>query len=106
MYVYGGLAKYKTSANIYELDIATLEWKRIETQEPSPPPRSSHTAIFHQGVMVIYGGKNADGDMLGDLWELNLTEFTWTQHPISEGGPKVIQYIKVATIWPFNGRQR
>jgi hypothetical protein len=103
MYIYGGLAKYKTSSNLYELDLATLEWKRIETQESSPPPRSSHTAVFYQGAMIVYGGKNADGDMLGDLWELNLTDFTWKQHELTGEVPKVICLLSVATIWTFNG---
>lgn len=103
MYVYGGLARYKTSANVYELDVVSMEWRRIEAQGPAP--RSSHAAVFYQGTMVVFGGKNVDGDMLGDLWELNLTDFTWKKHEFGEVAPKVNYKINLATIRPFDGDQ-
>jgi len=106
MYVFGGLAKYKTSSYLYELDLTTLEWKRIDIQEPSPAPRSSHAAVFYQGAMIVYGGKNADGDMLGDIWELNLTDFTWKQYELAGEAPKVVWLLSIASIWTFDGCSR
>lgn len=103
IYVHGGLVKYKTSPVLYEFDIATTEWKRVDVQEPVPPPRSSHTAVLYQGAMIVYGGKNAEGDALGDLWEFNFTDFAWKQYEATQEWPKVVLPASVAAVGTLNG---
>ena len=85
MYIYGGLIKYKTSPFLFEYDITTSEWRKVETTTPSPVPRSSHSAVFYQGSMIIFGGISSEDDVLNDMWELNLTDFSWKRYEHEEG---------------------
>ena len=34
----------------------------------SPPPRTGHTATYSQGKLVVYGGRNAAGELLRSVW--------------------------------------
>lgn len=49
-----------------------------------PSPRSRHTAIFYvpglggNPIMIVYGGSDASGNPLGDVWMLSLNEPTET----------------------------
>ena len=79
IYLFGGLAKYQATADTYEFTIETGKWKKLETKGPTPAPRSNHSAAFYNSSMVIYGGINNDGDVLGDMWELNVKTGSWTQ---------------------------
>ncbi len=78
IYVFGGLEKYRASSHLYEYSIETGKWRRVETKG-GPAPRSCHSAVFYSGRMVVFGGINADGDTLGDMWELAIDSLTWSQ---------------------------
>ena len=34
----------------------------------SPPPRTGHTATYSQGKLVVYGGRDAAGELLRSVW--------------------------------------
>jgi len=40
--------------------------------------------------IIIYGGVNREGDMLGDLWEFNLNTITWTNIVTGKNSPDVL----------------
>lgn len=78
VYIYGGFIKYSPTSNIHEYNVATNEWNKLTITAPLPPSRSCHAASFFQGSMIVYGGINAEGDLLNDLWIFNIAENTWT----------------------------
>jgi len=39
---------------------------------PRPGGRSGHGASVHAGQLVVHGGRDASGRVLGDLWALDL----------------------------------
>jgi len=92
VYIYGGFTKHSPTSDVYEFDIASNEWIKLSVTGPIPLPRSSHTACFYQGSMIIFGGINANGDFLSDLWIFNLTDHTWknVDYSVSEVVPAVV----------------
>eukprot|EP01064_Diplonema_japonicum_P011286 TRINITY_DN18562_c0_g1_i1.p1 TRINITY_DN18562_c0_g1~~TRINITY_DN18562_c0_g1_i1.p1 ORF type:complete len:929 (+),score=172.05 TRINITY_DN18562_c0_g1_i1:46-2787(+) len=63
MLVYGGIADPSYGVGVeetpyYELDLETCEWMRVQTFGESPGPRSHHTAVVHNGKMLVYGGQD------------------------------------------------
>ena len=77
MYIYGGLAKYCPTSNVYIYGFEKGDWSKAEIKGDLPPGRSCHAAVLYNGSMIIYGGLNVDGDPLDDMWELNLATLAW-----------------------------
>ena len=38
------------------------------TTQVAPPPRTGHSASYAQGQLVVYGGRDAVGELLRDVW--------------------------------------
>ncbi len=60
-------------------------WKELILSEPSPSPRFFHASAYDplRQRLVLFGGKDADGNMLDDMWEFDGQ--TW--NPIDVIGP-------------------
>ena len=82
----------KCDNNVFTFDIDNKKWKRIDISGGRPRRRQSHAACSHghDKLLVhggnekkieqhIHGGHGANNNDLGDLWELNLRDNTWTQ---------------------------
>jgi Domain of unknown function (DUF1929)/FlgD Ig-like domain/Galactose oxidase, central domain len=57
-------------------------WSELTTaSSPRPSPRTRHAAVVLHDTLVVFGGKNASGAALGDVWriELGATTPTWQQ---------------------------
>lgn len=58
------------------------EWHALAVTGPAPPARLAHTAVLDRANrrMLVYGGTDADGSYLADLWSLNLDGSpAWTE---------------------------
>ena len=78
MILFGGQAGYKASADVYEYNFESTKWQRIPISN-GPRARSNHSAAIHKDSMFVYGGRSNEGDILSDVWELNLTSYVWSQ---------------------------
>ncbi|MDZ4805493.1 MAG: galactose oxidase-like domain-containing protein [Candidatus Eisenbacteria bacterium] len=70
--------------------LATDEWVPAAAPGPRPPPRDGHVAVFDRSVttnfpgtgysylqrVVVFGGADAGGSVLGDVWALTRTELS------------------------------
>jgi hypothetical protein len=52
----------------------------------SPPARHDHAAVAFNNKMYIFGGEDANGHSLNDVWAFDPLEDTWQQQP-SQSGP-------------------
>lgn len=106
IYVYGGFIKYNATSDVYEYNIATNEWVKLSITEPIPPPRSSHACAYSNAEsMIIYGGLGKDGDLLNDLWILDIAELKWKLVDFSSSpvlpAVKYVNYISHAKVTPW-----
>jgi protein phosphatase len=80
---------------IFNSESQPLQWNKLEIGGDLPPTRVYHTAAvcnygFANGMMVIYGGRKKDGNVLNDMWGLRRHRngsWDWTKAPY-KGNPK------------------
>ena len=46
---------------------------------PMPKQRAGHAAVFYNGCLYVFGGKDDDNEKLNDLWKFNMTTRVWTE---------------------------
>uniref|UniRef100_A0A0A9XZA2 tRNA wybutosine-synthesizing protein 4 n=3 Tax=Lygus hesperus TaxID=30085 RepID=A0A0A9XZA2_LYGHE len=73
-----------TNVVLFPMDIPLASEKR-------PSPRWRHAAVSHHQSLVVYGGRNKELEVFGDVWELKMNEdmsWEWTQRLFLDGrGP-------------------
>ncbi|MDY8137282.1 kelch repeat-containing protein [Aquimarina sp. 2201CG5-10] len=84
MFLFGGYCSIekKRLNDFWVFDGET--WKVIQT-DIAPEPRSGHSMIYDsfKNRLLVFGGKNENGDILNDLWSWNGNK--WKK--LSESGP-------------------
>eukprot|EP00899_Mesostigma_viride_P013144 jgi/Mesvir1/21830/Mv04215-RA.1 len=85
-YVFGGLTDEGKVADLYVIDMDTMDWKRPKTTGTAPCARDGHCAAVDSinGRMFVFGGRNAEKKRLNDLHYLDLKTKEWAQ-PVCEG---------------------
>lgn len=60
-------------ADVFALDVASMEWARATVDGPGPAPRGwTEMAVSGPRQLLLFGGLDASNTRLGDLWELSL----------------------------------
>lgn len=82
LYLFGGQdpASGTCFNDIVALDTASdpWEWRRVEVQGGSPPPRHSHAAcVVRGGCVLVFGGAGQDRP-LNDVWVFDPQAARWT----------------------------
>lgn len=88
-----------TYNEVHSFDIAHSAWKYEETRNSeAATSRMSHTAVVHQGRMIVYGGMDLH-HVHGDILSLDLTTMTWSvviceghHHPGSRRSHAAVMY--------------
>ena len=66
-------------------------WKQITSPQPRPSPRCSHSSVFYNNAIYIFGGELANADNyhhFKDIWKFDLKTNLWTEiKPRNKGGP-------------------
>ena len=90
MYVFGGNGAAQGSSASNETFMIPCEgdpaesWRRLRcssTGSTLPPFRSKSTATILRDAVFIFGGKGANGEVLGDVWKLDLNKTEWSLVP-------------------------
>ncbi len=81
--VFGGSNGTRLFSDVFALDLSGgLGWRKLAVAAPGPSARWGHVAVLDAGHrrMLVYGGIDADGSYLGDVWALSLDGTpAWTQ---------------------------
>ena len=80
-------------ADVHIYDISRNHWIQPVLASPSPAPdgREGHSMVEIGGLVYIFGGVNARGEKLADLWSFNVMaavsgQLRWSQ-PVSMSSP-------------------
>lgn len=72
--VFGGANTEETLGDAHMLDLDTGRWEPLAVQGSSPGPRTNHAAAAGpHGRMYIFGGYDANGFFLNELWSLSVS---------------------------------
>ncbi|KAF5952163.1 hypothetical protein HYC85_010107 [Camellia sinensis] len=72
VYVIGGVGDKQYYNDVWVLDVSTCSWTQLEIRGQQPQGRFSHTAIFSETDIVIYGGCGEDEHPVNELIVLQL----------------------------------
>ncbi|HUT04409.1 MAG TPA: kelch repeat-containing protein [bacterium] len=103
--VFGGIGTGKGGSemdfsNVYSLDLAKAEWKKIETKGIVPGLRSGHCAVYDpvRHRMVVFGGQDDfKHKHYLELLALDLTTYEWSQ--IQPELRMTLQVCGAAAVW-------
>jgi hypothetical protein len=80
MFIFGGISsKGSPLDELLEFKFEMQSWSIIQGDGNKPSARSGHSAVVFENVMYIFGGKSADDQPLGDLYEFNFENLKWTK---------------------------
>lgn len=69
--IFGGANTEETFADAHMLDLSTGAWQAVAMQGAAPTPRTNHAAAAGpRGCMYVFGGYDAGGFFLNELWSL------------------------------------
>eukprot|EP01062_Namystynia_karyoxenos_P008538 TRINITY_DN13005_c0_g1_i1.p1 TRINITY_DN13005_c0_g1~~TRINITY_DN13005_c0_g1_i1.p1 ORF type:complete len:916 (+),score=281.28 TRINITY_DN13005_c0_g1_i1:86-2833(+) len=77
---------------LYRYNLERNSWKSV-TSDTAPPPRSSHQAVCHKHVMLVFGGEFTSPSQSQfyhhrDLWRLDLNTWAWEEIKVRDrSGP-------------------
>ena len=57
-------------------------WKRIQSPPPNPPARCSHTTVYHNNALYVFGGELATAEKYHhykDMWKFDLKTNLWME---------------------------
>lgn len=78
IFVFGGKdTKGNLLDDLWCIDSRDLSWAREYPKGAGPSPRWLHSAAFVDGVFFVYGGIGEDGEMLNDLYGLDVSTMAW-----------------------------
>ena len=78
IYVFGGKdTKGNLLDDLWWIDSRDLSWGREYPKGAGPSPRWLHSGSFVDGIFFVYGGIGEDGEMLNDLYGLDVSTLTW-----------------------------
>ena len=79
MIIFGGFQEGSRTNETIIYNMRNNVWTTVKIAEGARKPscRSGHSAVLHQNVMYIFGGKTDNSVKLNDIWALNLQTLTW-----------------------------
>ena len=106
--IYGGNTGNEPVGDVWVNDIfGVCEWKKVDTGNDNPPPRVYHSASICRtgtanGMMVIFGGRGADGHPLNDTWGLRKhrnNSLDWMKAPYRNANNKPAERYQHRTLF-------
>jgi len=84
-YFFGGTDGTNTFGDTWAINQAAVIATQMQPPT-SPSARHDQAAVAFDNKMYIFGGEDAGGNSLGDVWAFDPVADTWQQQP-SQGGP-------------------
>mmetsp|Transcript_4117 Transcript_4117/g.7543 ORF Transcript_4117/g.7543 Transcript_4117/m.7543 type:complete len:590 (+) Transcript_4117:56-1825(+) len=90
IFLIGGASSEATFADVYRLDLLRRRWTKVaEGGGLKMSARTSHAAVADAGRIYVFGGYDADGGFLNDLWVLHAP----MSPPYSPDAPDVLTEV-------------
>ncbi|CCH46472.1 Kelch repeat-containing protein 1 [Wickerhamomyces ciferrii] len=81
LWIFGGSNGKKLNNEIWCFDPELERWDQIKTLGQLPKPVEEHASVIYKDLLIIYGGKDSQGEAVSDLFFLNLITKTWFKFP-------------------------
>lgn len=103
LYVFGGETVAGLLNDIFMYDPTINDWQFImgkagRQQDGVPKPRQEHSCLVYKNLMCVYGGKDAEGNYLSDLWFFNFMSQKWFKFP--EEKTEIMDKVKENKVSP------
>jgi len=87
MIIFGGYCEGERTNEIIVYNMKHNMWQTVKLPEKAKRPcaRSGHGAVYLNGVMYIFGGKDQESNKLNDLWFFNMKGIFWEKVEPEEG---------------------
>ncbi|CUG88835.1 Hypothetical protein, putative, partial [Bodo saltans] len=117
MYIFagkcGGRSSNKRLKDMFAFNFGKKRWKEIEQFGADVPARSSHTAVTCGRRMVMFGGRDTEGECCEDLFQFSYDTHYWTKVDPSHGPllgrarhSFVVHHGKIVIFGGWNGRKK
>ncbi|KAH1009482.1 hypothetical protein HUJ04_001830 [Dendroctonus ponderosae] len=81
IFVFGGEVSFSSSTEtpLWVYDVRDNSWRKVKTKKgvATPKGRRGHTALVHNGAMLIYGGYQDLRGSCGELWAFHFDTESW-----------------------------
>ncbi len=108
--MYGGIGTDKTGKelvfnDVWVLDLAKLQWKKVEAKGIKIEPRFSHCGVYDptKHRMIVFGGAAMMNKRFSDLLALDLATYTWSR--VRTKLPVTPQLSGAGAVWDSNANQ-
>jgi len=90
MVIFGGFSTDGERSNdVYRYYFKDNKWEKVSALGlDCPCPRAGHSAIVFGDSMVIFGGKDSEGNKLNDIWIFNFSTYQWECIELSDNDLK------------------
>ena len=75
-----------TYGDVWGLDRQGPTWTEVPTSG-GPLGLQRHAAVYDGSRLWVHGGVDTSGAAVDDLWSLDTTTWTWTEHTVTTAGP-------------------
>lgn len=80
IYMFGGMNNDTLFDDLWVLDLKKMTWNRqTSSDEVKPSARAAHGGVCINNNLYIFGGMDAHGNVLDDLWKYDILTNKWTQ---------------------------
>jgi hypothetical protein len=73
-------------SDLYEFDLTARRWTRLEMRGECPPPAFYGAATYHDGHVMVFGGRGAEG-LHGGFYELDVETLEWSHYDFDGAAP-------------------
>jgi len=82
MLIFGGERSSYAFNDVWWFSFQQQAWSYLAPKSATaPPPRFDHSAAIIDGRMYVSGGRSGTGEVLDDMWVLDLETRVWTELP-------------------------
>eukprot|EP00899_Mesostigma_viride_P000635 jgi/Mesvir1/10572/Mv21789-RA.1 len=86
MYVFGGERGTYSFGDVWAYNISGNAWRYVVPgveKDGAPRARHDHSVVGYKGDLYVFGGQDADGSVLDDLWQFDVGESPLFTLPLS-----------------------
>nr|CCC92371.1 conserved hypothetical protein [Trypanosoma congolense IL3000] len=118
MYIFAGKCGGRNSnrrlCDLYSLDLQALKWAECQQLGTRPSSRSAHAAFTCGRNMIVFGGRNSNGECCDDMYSYSYDTCIWRKIELPNGtslfgrarNSVVVHHGRVVVFGGWNGRKK
>jgi len=103
MWVFGGSNEQGYLDDLHIINLTNGHVRRPNTEGPVPEPRMNHVMAYHNGIIMVYGGKN--DAILQKLHFLDISTLSWTEVNVADSCVSASVAMYQSKAFVYGGRK-